>query len=186
MYYLRTAVAVVRLRDRSRNRSGNRTRRASRARSMISNAMARWLGIDHGSRRIGIAICDSGETLASPLTVIDAGKSPGDAAERVLALARAEEAEGIVVGHPLNMDGSRGPQAVAAETFAAALRKRCTLPVELFDERLSSYQADLNLAAIEAAGGRGRAKRDALAAQVILQSFLDSRQRGSSRSADDQ
>lgn len=141
--------------------------------------MARWIGIDHGSRRLGVAISDARETLASPLTVLDAGRSAGDAAERVLALARSEEAAGIVVGLPLNMDGSRGPQAVAAETFAAALRKRCELPVELFDERLSSYQADLNVAAIEAAGGRGRARRDALAAQVILQAFLDSRRSAS-------
>lgn len=145
--------------------------------------IGRHAGIDYGRKRIGLAISDSEARLASPSGVIDGVGTPTDDAERVARWAAEREIAVFVVGLPLNMDGSAGPQAAIARQFAAALRGRVAEPVELFDERLSSFQADEHLAATGLSRAKQKRRRDAIAAQVILQSFLDA---GRSTAADDQ
>ena len=137
--------------------------------------MGRSAGIDYGARRIGVAISDPGERIASPFVTLDSyGTAPGDA-DHVIQWAAENEVERLVVGLPLNMDGSDSQQTRFVRHFADELRKRGPLPVELWDERLSSFQADEYLDAALVRRSRRKRLRDALAAQVILQSFLDAK-----------
>jgi putative Holliday junction resolvase len=137
--------------------------------------MARLAGIDYGRRRIGLALGDPGETIASPAATLNAtGTASGDA-RAVLHWAAENQVQGLVVGLPLNMDGSLGPQASLSKEFADQLRQAGNLPVELWDERLSSFQADELMRSAGLTPAKGHRLRDALAAQVILQSFLDAR-----------
>jgi putative holliday junction resolvase len=137
--------------------------------------MTRWLGIDYGKKRIGLAISDPGETISSPIATLEATGTVSDDVRQILKWANQNEITAIVVGLPLNMDGSAGRQAEITERFAGQLRTTGTLPVELWDERLSSFQADEYLNLAEIAPAKRKKMRDALAAHVILQSFLDAR-----------
>jgi putative holliday junction resolvase len=140
--------------------------------------MPRWLAIDYGTRRIGLALCDPDETIASPAGALaGAGNVRADAAN-VRARAAEHAVAGFVVGLPLNMDGTDSAQTALSRRFAAALAELGAAPVELWDERLSSFQADELLDAAGLRGAKRRARRDALAALVILQGFLDARRRG--------
>jgi putative Holliday junction resolvase len=137
--------------------------------------MGRWLAVDYGRRRIGLALSDPAERIASPMEALQGtGTAPGDA-RQVLRWAAENDATAVVVGMPLNMDGSLGPQARLCEGFAEQLRALGTLPVELWDERLTSSQADQTMRAAGLSRAKRKKHRDALAAQVILQSFLDAR-----------
>ena len=139
--------------------------------------MGRILGVDYGARRIGIAVANPRGTIASPAEAIPgSGSAPGDA-ERVLAWAARNDVACIVVGLPLNMDGSDSAQTRHTRAFADALRAHGDLPVELWDERLSTFQAEQFLEAADVRRSRRKKLRDALAAQVILQSYLDARGR---------
>ena len=137
--------------------------------------MARVLGVDLGARRIGLACSDPTGTLATPLTVLERS---GDVARDHAAIVTAAldaEAERIVVGLPLSLDGSDGPaaRAIRAEVEALATAAGSQLPVSLHDERLTTVSAERDLMA---AGMRGRARRkivDAAAAAVMLQSWLE-------------
>jgi putative Holliday junction resolvase len=141
--------------------------------------MGRSIGIDYGTRRIGIALSDYGGRLASPAdTLAGSGSPPGDA-RRVIQFAIDNEARAIVVGLPLNMDGTDSDQTRLTRRFIAALAEQTDLPVEVWDERLSSFQADHLLDDAQVPRARRKQLRDALAAQVILQSFLDSRRAAS-------
>lgn len=145
--------------------------------------MGRLIGIDYGIRRIGIAIADSSGSIVTPATTLKAvGTASGDAA-LILDWARLNDGAGIVVGLPLNMDGSDSAQTRSARAVAHELRTRGSLPVELWDERLSSFQADLVLDAAAVRRSRRKGLRDAIAAQVILQSYLSAR-RNDERSPD--
>ncbi|TCZ61395.1 Holliday junction resolvase RuvX [Roseicella aquatilis] len=132
----------------------------------------RLIGLDPGSKLIGVALSDVLLMLASPYGSIKRGKLKANAAE-VAAIAAREGAGGLVVGLPLGMDGSFGPAAQAAKDWAMALGEATGLPVALWDERLSS--SAVNRAMIEA--DLTRAKRaaavDAAAAAYTLQSALD-------------
>ncbi len=131
-----------------------------------------WMGVDLGEKRIGIAVSDPDGILALPREVATI-RSPAEALACVARHARAARAAGIVIGLPLNMDGSRGPAAQKAEQFARALEAEMGLPVRLWDERLTTKTA--HDAMIEA-GTRGERRRgvvDKLAAQIMLQGFLD-------------
>jgi putative holliday junction resolvase len=133
----------------------------------------RVLGIDLGTKRIGVALSDSGGLVATPYEVIDRS-SPARDRRRILELASETGAERIIVGLPLSLDGSIGPAARAALDEAAALRTTTDLPVETYDERLTTVTADRSLRAMNV---RGRARRqviDKVAAAVILQAWLDS------------
>jgi len=134
---------------------------------------ARYLGIDYGTKRIGLAVSDPEGRIASPLRALPA---VGDAASQVrdvVAAAAEYDVNEWVIGLPLNMDGSEGPQVRLVKTFAAALTKATDGPVHLWDERLSSETADAYLARTGLTHGQKKRRRDALAAQAILQEFLD-------------
>lgn len=140
--------------------------------------MGRLLGIDYGTRRIGVAIADPEGTIATPATTLHATGTASSDAVRILAWAAENQATGIVVGLPLNMDGTDSPQTRLVRAVCNELRKHGRLPVELWDERLSSFQADEYLDTAGVRRSRRRKLRDALAAQVILQSYLDARAQG--------
>jgi putative Holliday junction resolvase len=135
--------------------------------------VVRSLGLDVGERRIGIAISDPDGRIAVPLRMIER-RGKGDPAA-IAELTAREEVERIVVGLPLSLDGSRGAQAQAAEAFAGALRAVTPVEVVLYDERLSSVEADRHLHAAGLRGKPARAARDSTAAAIILQAYLDSR-----------
>ena len=138
----------------------------------------RLIGLDPGSRTIGVALSDVGLSLASPYGSLRRRRLRDNAAE-VLAIAQKEDAGGIVVGLPLSMDGSLGPAAQAARDWARALSDATSLPTALWDERLSSVavnrflteQADLSRAKRAAAVDRA-------AAAWLLQGALDALRSG--------
>ena len=135
----------------------------------------RALGIDLGSKRIGIAVSDRTGTIAAPLTMLQRSGSPRRDHEAIRRLVVEEEAEMLVVGLPLNMNGTSGPAAKAAVAEAAALATVVGVPVITFDERRTTVTADRAL--IEAGiGAQARRKLvDKVAAAVLLQTWLDSR-----------
>lgn len=135
-----------------------------------------WSGIDYGTKRIGLAISDGRARIAMPATTLAAAGSPAGDVRLILKWATSQEVAGFVVGLPLNMDGTDSDQTRITRAFADTLRAATPLPVELWDERLSSFQADQHLAAADLPRARRAALRDALAAQVILQSYLDAQQ----------
>lgn len=139
----------------------------------------RYLGVDPGGKRVGLAISDPGATFASPLVVIQR-RTFDQVVSDIATICRTEGVESLVVGLPLNMDGSHGPMAQEASRLARALGEATGLPVDLWDERLSSENAERHL--IEADMSRAKRKRtiDKVAAQIILQSFLDTRRSGDS------
>jgi putative Holliday junction resolvase len=135
----------------------------------------RALGIDLGSRRIGVALCDSGEVLASPWETVERSGDRALDHRRLLALAEEAEAEIVVVGLPLALDGSIGPAAEGVLAEVEELRAATSLPVETYDERLTTVTATRLL---REGGVKGKARRqvvDKVAAAVILQSWLDGR-----------
>lgn len=133
----------------------------------------RLIGIDPGSRTIGLALSDAGVTLASPYGAIKRGKLRDNAAE-IVAIARREDVGGLVVGFPLSMDGRVGPAAQAARDWALALAEATGLPVALWDERLSSAQANRFLIGEADLSRRKRAEAvDRLAAALMLQGAID-------------
>jgi putative holliday junction resolvase len=137
----------------------------------------RILAIDPGSKRVGLALSDPTATIAQALTTVPA-EPVGTLPSRIAKIARDNEAARIVVGLPKRLDGSRGPEARAAQELADAVRKESGLPVELVDERLTTVAAERSLIA----GGVRRAKRrlsvDRVAATLILQAHLDRRRAG--------
>ena len=141
---------------------------------MTSKRTARALGVDLGSKRIGIAISDPTGTIASPLTMIARSGSPRRDHAAIAALVAEEQVELIVVGLPLNMNGSVGPAAQAAIKEAKALATVVGMPVVTFDKRRTTVTADRALME----GGIGAQARrklvDKVAAAVMLQAWLDS------------
>jgi putative Holliday junction resolvase len=130
----------------------------------------RYLAIDYGMKRTGLAICDAGETIASPLAVVQGHK---DLIDRIKRIVASEGIGGVVVGLPLNMDDSEGPQAKLVQAFARELGKQIPIPIHLQDERLSSFEAEQRLQEMGLTRGKKRERLDALAAADILQTFLD-------------
>lgn len=133
----------------------------------------RILALDHGSKRIGVAVSDELKMIAQPLEFILA--EPFDAfLARLKEIIREKEVEIILVGMPRNMDGSYGPAALKAQEFAAALKAKFAMPILTWDERLTTAMAQRFL--IE--GGVRRKDRkekvDKTAAAILLQSYLDS------------
>jgi putative Holliday junction resolvase len=129
------------------------------------------LSVDLGDARTGLACCDATERLASPVEVIHE-KDPDRLLEKVCEAARRLEVTMAVVGHPVNMNGSLGPRAQAAEEFARRLENRLNLPVRLWDERCTTVSAHGILNAVDVRGKKRRELVDAVAAVVILEGFL--------------
>lgn len=134
----------------------------------------RLLGIDLGSKRIGVAVSDRSGTIASPLIVLKREKTQRLDHEEIGRLVAQEEAEGIVVGLPLNMDGTEGSAAQAARREVERLATVVDVPVYLHDERRSTVQADQSMAMRNINAFDRRAVVDKVAAAFILQSWLDS------------
>jgi putative Holliday junction resolvase len=130
------------------------------------------VGLDLGTRNIGLAVTDATRRLARPVTTLTRTKFTADAAA-ILRLAAAHGAVGVVIGLPLNMDGSEGPRAQSARAFARHFQPLTPLPVVLFDERLSSYAAADRLRAAGASRLQREARIDAMAAAVILEGAID-------------
>jgi len=141
----------------------------------MTELLGRTLGVDFGSKRIGLAISDAMGMMAGPLTVIQVGKSMDGAIAQIARIAKAEEAVRLVVGMPFNMDGSEGPQADKTRAFAKTLGDALKLPVEFVDERLTSYAAESMLQAAELTNARVKARVDKVAAQILLQTWLEAR-----------
>jgi putative Holliday junction resolvase len=132
------------------------------------------LGIDYGQRRVGLAVSDALGLTAQPL---DTFHRRSDAAliEHVRSLVAEREVTKIIVGLPVNMDGTYGPKADEARRLADHLRSALGLPVELWDERLTSWQAEqcLSEAGLPRKKQRESGKIDRVAAQLLLQSYLE-------------
>ncbi len=135
----------------------------------------RALGIDLGSKRIGVALSDSGGTLATPYDVVARSGDRARDHRRIAELAREAEAEAIVVGLPLSLDGTDGPAATAARAEAIELADATGLPVELWDERLTTVSADRQLLALDLDARARRRVVDKVAASIMLQAWLDHR-----------
>ena len=130
------------------------------------------LAVDYGSRRVGLAVGDSLTRIASPLALVAATRQQV-VLEAILERTREFEVERIVVGYPLNMDGSRGAACAAVDRFVAFLRRRVAVPVILVDETLSSFAAEELGKGIENDFRKRRKFLDSVAAQVILESFFE-------------
>lgn len=130
------------------------------------------LGLDFGERRIGVAVSDELAVAARPLPAIERTSRAEDVA-RIGEIASRRKVHTIIVGLPLNMDGSTGPAARGAQRFARLLGRELSLPVELWDERLSTAEAERALIAAGERRARRRQVRDGVAAALILQSYLD-------------
>jgi putative Holliday junction resolvase len=136
------------------------------------------IGLDHGARRIGVAVGDTETGMAFARPAIHRRSLAVDLRE-IEQLARAEQAELLVVGLPLNMDGSEGDQAAAARAFGNGLTEN-GLSVAYEDERLSSWEAGERLRAEGRRPRRGGGELDSAAARLILQQYLDARGRARS------
>ncbi|MBX6320578.1 MAG: Holliday junction resolvase RuvX [Rhodospirillaceae bacterium] len=136
----------------------------------------RLLGLDVGSRTIGIAISDPGRTVASPLETIRRGRFAADA-ERLRRLVAEREVAGLVLGLPVNMDGSEGPRCQSVRQFAANLRRHLPLPMAFWDERLSTVAVTRTMLEADVSRARRAAAVDRMAAAYILQGALDALRR---------
>lgn len=132
----------------------------------------RWLAIDHGTKRIGLAFSDELEILASPFEV---WPSDGQALDRLVRLCREEGVQALVVGLPRHKDGAESATAPLARAFAEGLAARTGLPHLLWDEHLSSAEAERLLAQRGVKPERRKALLDAAAAAVILSDLLETR-----------
>jgi putative Holliday junction resolvase len=138
----------------------------------MSELPGRLLALDVGDRRVGVAVSDPSGRLARPLTIIVRRSKREDFA-KIARLVEEQSASGLVVGYPLNMDDTVGPQARRVQRYADALRQALSLPVILWDERLSSEEAADRLRAAAGSRRRRRMYLDDAAAAVILQEYLD-------------
>ena len=133
----------------------------------------RILSLDHGTRRIGVAVSDEMKMIASPLEYI-----PAEPMEQVIArlqqLIREKEVELILIGMPRNMDGTFGPAAQKVKDFIASLQSHITTPVKTWDERLTSVMANRALLQGNVRRDQRKQKVDKMAAAILLQSYLDS------------
>jgi putative holliday junction resolvase len=130
----------------------------------------RVLGVDLGTVRVGVAMSDSSQSVATPLTTLSRSGDLGSLLDR---LVQEEEAVAIVVGLPLSLDGSFGPAALGVLDEVNKLRERVGVPVETYDERFTTVTASRALQATGRRGRKGRQVVDQVAAAVMLQAWLD-------------
>lgn len=130
------------------------------------------MGLDLGEKTIGIAISDAGRIIATPCKTLRRTKFSHDARE-LLALAEERQVGGIVIGLPLNMDGSEGPGCQSVRQFAANLGQQTALPIAFWDERLSTVAVTRTLLEADTSRARRRQVVDKMAAGFILQGALD-------------
>ncbi|MEC7922548.1 MAG: Holliday junction resolvase RuvX [Planctomycetota bacterium] len=132
--------------------------------------MGKLLGLDHGDKRFGIALSDAGKLIATPRLLVE-----GEVAlwQALNSLVEEEEVEAVVIGLPLNMDGSEGPRARKVIEFSRVLEEKTGLPVHFHDERLSSFEAENALCEAGVYGEKRKSRVDMVAAQIILQGYLN-------------
>ncbi len=135
----------------------------------------RYLAIDYGTRRTGLAICDAAETIASPLKTIHGQK---ELLKKIAEVVDTENVEAVVLGLPLNMAGSESAQTRLVRKFGEQLKGMLSVPVLLQDERLSSFGAEEKLAPANLTKGKMRQRLDAVAAAEILEAFLEQKSSG--------
>ena len=138
----------------------------------------KWLAVDYGDSRTGLAGCDAGETITSPITPQIEEKSMNKVAAAVTAVAQARGAEALVCGLPKNMDGTEGGRANKSRRFAQRLANTANLSVVLWDERRTTVEAH---GILHASGKRMKQHKktvDAVAATLILEGYLTFRRRG--------
>jgi putative holliday junction resolvase len=136
-------------------------------------ANARLLGLDAGETTIGLALSDTGRTIASPHLTIERGKFSKD----ILALQgiiQKQDVGGLVIGYPINMDGSHGPRTQSTRTLVSNLGKHIALPMLLWDERMSTLAVERMMVEADMTRQRRAVLVDKLAASYMLQGFLDS------------
>jgi len=134
----------------------------------------RLLALDHGTKRIGVAVSDPMKVIAQPLEYILA-EPFADFLTRLKEILRDQEVEMILIGMPRNMDGSYGPAALKVQEFVAALKGAVTVPIQTWDERLTSALANRFLIQSNVRRDKRKQKVDQTAAAILLQSYLDSR-----------
>jgi putative pre-16S rRNA nuclease len=132
----------------------------------------RILALDHGSKRIGVAVSDETKTIAQPLEYI-LTEPFADFLARLKKILAEKEIDLIILGLPRNMDGSHGPAAQKVETFAAALKLAIAVPIKMADERLTSKMANRILIQGNVRRDKRKEKVDKMAAAILLQSYLD-------------
>jgi putative Holliday junction resolvase len=137
--------------------------------------MPRILGLDYGQKRLGFAVSDPGGEIAMPLCVVEV-TSADQAATETARVCAESEAERLVVGLPVNMDGTRSKMMDEVEAFVQRLAKLSAIPVDRWDERLSTKIAERFLVDTDMSRAKRRRVRDKLAAQVMLQGYLDAQQ----------
>ncbi|MBM2825811.1 MAG: Holliday junction resolvase YqgF [Dehalococcoidales bacterium] len=135
----------------------------------------RSLGLDIGDRRIGVALSDPGGILASPLTIIECQDEQRDI-EAIVTIVNQHQVGQIIAGLPRSLNGSIGPQAEKVAAFVAVLRRHTAVPVEFRDERLTTVSARRLLQEAHPKRTKTKLRDDAVAAALILQSYLDERQ----------
>jgi putative Holliday junction resolvase len=146
----------------------------------VLRAVAEWgfdicmriLALDHGTKRIGVAVSDELKMLAQPLEYIPA-EPFAEFLERLRELLQEKQVEMVLVGMPRNMDGSYGPAALKVQDFVAALKAAITVPVQTWDERLTSVQANRLLIEGNVRRQKRKEKVDKMAAAILLQAYLD-------------
>ena len=132
----------------------------------------RILALDHGTKRVGVAVSDELKMIASPLEYIPT-EPFAEFLARLKQIIHEKEIELILVGMPRNMDGSYGPAALKVEAFIAAMKNAITIPTRTVDERLTTVQANRSLIQSGVRRDKRREKVDKTAAAILLQSYLD-------------
>lgn len=140
------------------------------------------LALDIGEKRVGVAVSDASGCIATPVKVLDASALIG-AMKPLRTLAEEYEPELVLVGLPLSLDGTEGPQAIRARAAGDAIRDALGLPVDFADERLSSAQASRAMAEDGLSEKQRRGRLDAAAAALFLQAWLDARRPGDAGTA---
>ena len=133
----------------------------------------KWLAVDYGDSRTGLAGCDESETVTSPITPQIEEKSMNKVAAAVVEAARARSTAGLVCGLPKNMDGTEGKRAEKSRRFAQRLANMAGMPVVMWDERRTTVSAAAILADNDTFGQKRKEKLDSVSAAVILESFLN-------------
>lgn len=139
--------------------------------------MSRFLALDPGAKRIGVAISDPSGVVAQSLKFVEKTRGPGWATEVESLVAEYQVAE-VIVGLPLNMDGSEGPAAAEVMRLVQVLRTRLKVPVKVWDERLTTVAAQRMFRETGVKMHRAKKRMDGVAAALILQGYLDHRAKG--------
>jgi len=132
----------------------------------------RYLAIDYGNKRTGLATCDRSETICSPLAVIPTNS---ELINKIIGVIKNENIEAVIIGLPINMDDSKGKQAEITTQFANQLKKQIDIQIHFQDERLSTFEAHERIASAEFTRKKKKKRIDAIAAANILEAFLENK-----------